>query len=30
MNISYNFPNVLEGMIKNNKAFREDYDKIKW
>lgn len=31
MNISYNFPNVLKGMIsKKNISFREDYDKIKW
>lgn len=31
MNISYNFPQVLEGMIKkNNKSFRKEYDTIKW
>ena len=31
MNISYNFPTVLKGMVsKKNKSFREDYDKIKW
>lgn len=31
MNISYNFPNVLKGMIsKKNISFREKYDKIKW
>tara|TARA_B110000908_G_scaffold170571_2_gene230556 strand:+ start:1931 stop:3349 length:1419 start_codon:yes stop_codon:yes gene_type:complete len=31
MNISYNFPRVLKGMIsKKNISFREAYDKIKW
>ena len=31
MNISYNFPHVLDGMIKKkSKSFRENYDKIKW
>ena len=31
MNISYNFPHVLKGMIsKKNISFREKYDKIKW
>lgn len=31
MNISYFFPKLLDGMInKNNKSFREEYDKIPW
>lgn len=31
INIVYNFPQVLEGQIKNkNKSFKEEYDNINW